>query len=129
MGTTSRSPGYASGQAHAHAHGHPHPGARSSAPALSVPLPVFTSAPPPSHFPLTCGSFASPALASVSDIPVSMSLMHGDAHGTGFLFADGAGGYAGDGVFSLDDLDVGVGASAMIQAEWGGQFWLGDDSV
>jgi hypothetical protein len=58
-----------------------------------------------------------------------MPLMHGDAHGQGFLFADGAGGYAGDGVFSLDDLDVGVVGGAMMQAEWGDQFWLGDDSV
>ncbi|GIJ83013.1 hypothetical protein Asppvi_001530 [Aspergillus pseudoviridinutans] len=113
------------------AHGHPHPGARSSAPALSVPLPVFTTAPPPSHFPLTCGSFATPALGSVADIPVSLPLLHSDAHGQGFLFGDGAGGYAGDGVFSLDDLDVGVGVggAAMMQAEWGDQFWLGDDSV
>ncbi|EAW23783.1 putative Cu-dependent DNA-binding protein [Aspergillus fischeri NRRL 181] len=126
----SQSPGYTSGDAHAQRHPHPHPGARSTAPALPVPLPVFTTAPPPSHFPLTCGSFATPALASVADIPVSMAVMHGDAHGAGFLFADGNG-YAGDGVFSLDDLDVGVGVGggAMMQPEWGDQFWLGDDSV
>lgn len=127
----SQSPGYTSGDSHAQRH--PHPGARSTAPAAPIPvsLPVFTTAPPPLHFPLTCGSFATPALASVADIPVSMALMHGDAHGAGFLFADGAGGYAGDGVFSLDDLDVGVGVGggAMMQSEWGDQFWLGDDSV
>ncbi|KAF4179867.1 hypothetical protein CNMCM7927_001584 [Aspergillus lentulus] len=127
----SQSPGYTSGDSHAQRH--PHPGARSTAPAAPIPVsvPVFTTAPPPLHFPLTCGSFATPALASVADIPVSMALMHGDAHGAGFLFADGAGGYAGDGVFSLDDLDVGVGVGggAMMQSEWGDQFWLGDDSV
>ncbi|KAF4152559.1 hypothetical protein CNMCM6069_001935 [Aspergillus lentulus] len=127
----SQSPGYTSGDSHTQRH--PHPGARSTAPAAPIPvsLPVFTTAPPPLHFPLTCGSFATPALASVADIPVSMALMHGDAHGAGFLFADSAGGYAGDGVFSLDDLDVGVGVGggAMMQSEWGDQFWLGDDSV
>jgi hypothetical protein len=51
-----------------------------------------------------------------------MPMMHG--HGQGFLFPDGSGSYAGDGVFSLDDLQGG-----MMQSEWGDQFWLGDDSV
>ncbi|KAK9653412.1 hypothetical protein HCH54_003329 [Aspergillus fumigatus] len=126
----SQSPGYTSGDSYAQRPPQAHPGARSTTPALPVPLPVFTTAAPTSHFPLTCGSFATPALASVADTPASMTLMHGDAHGAEFLFADGNG-YAGDGVFSLDDLDVGVGVGegAMMPPEWGDHFWLGDDSV
>ncbi|EAL87217.2 Cu-dependent DNA-binding protein, putative [Aspergillus fumigatus Af293] len=126
----SQSPGYTSGDSYAQRPPQAHPGARSTTPALPVPLPVFTTTAPTSHFPLTCGSFATPALASVADTPASMTLMHGDAHGAEFLFADGNG-YAGDGVFSLDDLDVGVGVGegAMMPPEWGDHFWLGDDSV
>ncbi|RHZ54144.1 putative Cu-dependent DNA-binding protein [Aspergillus thermomutatus] len=130
----SQSPPSASGYAHAHGHHrHHHPGARSTAPAVpgtGIGIGITTAPPPPSHFPLSRGSFATPALASVADIPVSMSMMDGQA----FLFGDG--GYADGGVFcSLDDLDVDVdvGAGAlqggMMQPEWGDQFWLGDDSV
>ncbi|KOC18295.1 hypothetical protein AFLA70_450g000850 [Aspergillus flavus AF70] len=75
--------------------------------------------------PFTGGEFVTPALCSMGDVPVSLSMVSPlDADPTGrLLFGEGA---FGDGGFSLEDLDVGALEGEVLQEDWS---WLSEDAL
>ncbi|KAF7616857.1 copper fist DNA binding domain-containing protein [Aspergillus flavus] len=75
--------------------------------------------------PFTGGEFVTPALCSMGDVPVSLSMVSPlDADPTGrLLFGEGA---FGDGGFSLEDLDVGALEGGVLQEDWS---WLSEDAL
>ncbi|KAE8136537.1 copper fist DNA binding domain-containing protein [Aspergillus pseudotamarii] len=75
--------------------------------------------------PFTGGEFVTPALCSMGDVPVSLSMISPlDADPTGrLLFGEGP---FGDGGFSLEDLDVGALEREVLQEDWS---WLSEDAL
>ncbi|KAE8325923.1 hypothetical protein BDV39DRAFT_96768 [Aspergillus sergii] len=75
--------------------------------------------------PFTGAEFVTPALCSMGDVPVSLSMVSPlDADPTGrLLFGEGA---FGDGGFSLEDLDVGALEGGVLQEDWS---WLSEDAL
>ncbi|KAE8164765.1 hypothetical protein BDV40DRAFT_102005 [Aspergillus tamarii] len=75
--------------------------------------------------PFTGGEFVSPALCSMGDVPVSLSMISPlDVDPTGrLLFGEGP---FGDGGFSLEGLDVGALEREVLQEDWS---WLSEDAL
>ncbi|OGM47268.1 hypothetical protein ABOM_003864 [Aspergillus bombycis] len=75
--------------------------------------------------PFTDGEFVAPALCSMGDMPVSLSMVSPlDADPTGRLLFGEAG--FGDGGFSLEDLDVGALEREVLQEDWS---WLSENAL
>ncbi|KAB8263195.1 copper fist DNA binding domain-containing protein [Aspergillus pseudonomiae] len=75
--------------------------------------------------PFTGGEFVAPALCSMGDVPVSLSMVSPlDADPTGrLLFGEAE---FGDGGFSLEDLDVGALEREVLQEDWS---WLSENAL
>ncbi|KAE8399627.1 hypothetical protein BDV37DRAFT_275085 [Aspergillus pseudonomiae] len=75
--------------------------------------------------PFTGGEFVAPALCSMGDVPVSLSMVSPlDADPTGrLLFGEAE---FGNGGFSLEDLDVGALEREVLQEDWS---WLSENAL
>ncbi|KAE8379802.1 copper fist DNA binding domain-containing protein [Aspergillus bertholletiae] len=76
--------------------------------------------------PFTGGEFVAPALCSMVDVPVSLSMispLDADPTGPPLLFGDGT---FGGGGFSLEDLDVSALEREVLQEDWS---WLSEDAL